>query len=308
MSRIISKVICLLLLALMVISAAACSSTESATGTITDDMGRQVQLKASPQRIVSHVPGITEMLFALGLDDKIVGVSEYCDYPEAAKSKPKVGGYFTPNIETIVALNPDLVLTDSYVPELMTRLEGLGIPFVVINPKDINGILRDIELLGNITGSQERATEINNDLKERVDAVRLKVLLSSYYGPSVFYVFDATDTTKPWTAGPGSFVDSLITMAGGLNVAAQAQGPWIQFNMEELVASNPEIILLDSIMGTAVMSPEELKMLPGWQDLPAAKEDHIYIINGDLVNRAGPRIVQGLENIAKAIHPELFEH
>ena len=302
-----SKVIYLLLLVLMVISlTAACTSTESTPNVITDDMGRQVELEALPQRIVSHVPSITETLFALGLDDKIVGVSDYCDYPEEAKSKPKVGGYFDPNIETIVSLNPDLVLTDGHVPEL-TRIEGLGIPLIVIDPKDMDGVLRDIELLGNITGSQTKAAEINSDLKNRMYAVWEKVIPLSYL-PRVFYVFDATEPTKPWTAGPGSFVDSLIEMAGGWNVAAQAQGPWIQFNIEELVDSDPEIILLDSIMGTAVMSQEELKALPGWQDLTAVKENRVYVINGDLVNRTGPRIVEGLESIARAIHPELFEH
>ena len=299
-----SRVICLLLLALMIVSA-ACSSTESTPGTVTDDMGRQVRLKSEPQRIISHVPSITETLFALGLGDKIVGDSDYCDYPEAAKTVPKIGGYFTPNIEAIVALNPDLVLTDGYVPDLITKLDSLGIPLAVIDPKDINGILRDIELLGNVTGSQKEATELTSDMKKRIGAVVDAV--SSASRPSVFYVFDATDTTKPWTAGPGSFVDALINLGGGNNVAASASDPWIQFNMEELVDADPEILLVDSHMGTAVISPEELKELPGWQNLTAVKENRIYTIDGDLVNRSGPRIVQGLEDIAKILHPELFQ-
>ena len=300
-----SKVMCLLLLAIMLVSAAACSSTESTPGTVTDDMGRQVRLKSEPQRIISHVPSITETLFALGLGDKIVGDSDYCDYPEAAKTVPKIGGYFTPNIEAIVALNPDLVLTDGYVPDLITKLDSLGIPLAVIDPKDINGILRDIELLGNVTGSQKEATELTSDMKKRIGAVVDAV--SSASRPSVFYVFDATDTTKPWTAGPGSFVDALISLGGGNNVAASASDPWIQFNMEELVDADPEILLVDSHMGTAVISPEELKELPGWQNLTAVKENRIYTIDGDLVNRSGPRIVQGLEDIAKILHPELFQ-
>jgi len=301
-----SKVMCLLLLAIMLVSAAACSSTESTPGTVTDDMGRQVRLKSEPQRIISHVPSITETLFALGLGDKIVGDSDYCDYPEAAKTVPKIGGYFTPNIEAIVALNPDLVLTDGYVPELITKLDSLGIPLAVIDPKDINGILRDIELLGNVTGSQKEATELTGDMKKRIDAVSWKVVPLSYR-PSVFYVFDATDTTKPWTAGPGSFVDALISLGGGENIAAISSDAWIQFNMEELVDADPEILLVDSHMGTAVISPEELKKLPGWQNLTAVKEKRIYTIDGDLVNRSGPRIVQGLEDIAKILHPELFQ-
>ena len=294
-----------LLFIIIIAAATACVGTQSAPGTITDDSGREIQLNSAPARIVSHVPSITETLFALGLGDKIVGDSDYCDYPEAAKTKPKIGGYFTPNIEEIVALKPDIVLTDGYVPELITKLDSLGIPIAVIAPKDINGILRNIELLGNVTGSQKEATELTSDMKKRIDAVVDAV--SNASRPSVFYVFDATDTTKPWTAGPGSFVDALINMGGGTNVAAIASDPWIQFNMEELVDADPEILLVDSHMGTAVISPEELKKLPGWQNLTAVKENRIYTINGDLVNRAGPRIVQGLEDIAKILHPELFQ-
>jgi iron complex transport system substrate-binding protein len=295
----------LVLSILLVATTIACTGTTSAPATITDDWGREIHLETVPQRIVSHVPSITETLFALGLGDKIVGDSEYCDYPEAAKTKPKIGGYFTPNLEEIVALKPDIVLTDGYVPELITKLDSLGIPLAVIDPKDINGILRNIELMGNVTGSQKEATELTSDMKKRIDAVVDAV--SSASRPSVFYVFDATDTTKPWTAGPGSFVDALISLAGGENVAASASGPWIEFNMEQLINSNPDIILVDSSHGTAAISPAQLKELPGWQNLTAVKENRIYTIDGDLVNRSGPRIVQGLEEMAKILHPELFQ-
>jgi iron complex transport system substrate-binding protein len=300
---------CLALLFIIVIAAAtACAGSQSGQGTITitDDAGRQVHLNSTPTRIISHVPSITETIFALGLGDKLVADDDYSDYPEAAKTKPKIGGYFTPNIEEIVAMKPDLVLTDGEVPDLITKLDSLGIPVAVIDPKDINSVLTDIELLGNITGSQKEAQEITSDMKNRIDAVMFKVVPLSYR-PSVFYVFDATDPTKPWTAGPGSFVDSLISMAGGTNVAASASGPWIQFNMEELVNSNPDIILVDASHGTAAISPAQLKDLPGWQDLTAVKENHVYTIDGDLVNRSGPRIVQGLEEIAKILHPGLFK-
>jgi iron complex transport system substrate-binding protein len=295
----------LALILIMVIAAAtACAGTRLGPGTITDDSGREVHLNSAPTRIVSHVPSITETLFALGLGDELVADSDYCDYPEAAKTKPKIGGYFTPNIEEIVAMKPDLVLTDGYVPELVTKLDSLGIPIAVINPKDIDSVLTDIELLGNVTGGQKEAKELTDDMKKRIDAVINTV--NSASRPSVFYVFDAEDTTKPWTAGPGSFVDALISLAGGQNVAASASDPWIQFNMEELVNSNPDIILVDSHMGTAVISPEELRELPGWQDMTAVKEKWIYTIDGDLVNRSGPRIIEGLEEMVEILHPDLF--
>ena len=299
------KGIYFLILSILLLAATiACTDTTSAPATIIDDWGTEIHLEGVPQRIVSHVPSITETLFALGLGERIVGVSDHCDYPEEAKSKPKVGGYYFPNIETIVSLDPDLVLTDGYAADI-AKLEGLGIPFAVVQPKDINDILKDIELLGNITGEQKKASELINDMKSRVAAVT--AMVSGAAHPKVFYVYDATDPTKPWTAGPGSFADELIQIAGGENIAAHAQDAYFQLNIEELVNSNPDIILVDSMMGTAMTSPSEIKTLPGWQGMTAVKENQIFTINGDLVNRSGPRIVEGLEDMARILHPELFK-
>lgn len=291
----------LLLLLAVIVAVTACA--QSAPGTITDDQGREVRLESIPVRLVSHVPSITETLFALGLGDKVVGVSEHSNYPEEALGKPKVGGYFTPSIEKIVALDPDLVLTDGHADDI-AQLEGLGIPFIVLQPKNIDGLLSNIELLGEVTGSQKKASELISDIERRINDVVSAVNDASR--PRVFYVFDATDPTKPWTAGPGSFIDDLIRLAGGENVAAQSMGPWIQFSMEELVSSDPEIIIVDSMMGTAVISPDEIRKLATWQKITAVEEDRIGLIDGDLVNRPGPRIVQGLEAIARIIHPDLF--
>jgi len=298
-----TALISVLLICALAVIAAVVACNDAAPGTITDDDGREVYLESMPQRIVSHVPSITEILFALDLGDKVVGVSDYCNYPEEATEKPKVGGYYTPSIEKIVELDPDLVLTDGHVADI-AQLEGLGIPFIVLQPKDIDGLMSNIELLGEITGRQQKASELISDLEERIDAVA--AIVENAPRPRVFHVYDATDPTKPWTAGPGSFVDALISLAGGENVAAQAQGPWIQFSMEELVNSDPEIIVVDAMMGTAVISPEEIKRITTWQGITAVKEDRIGVVDGDLVSRPGPRIVQGLEEMAKIIHPELF--
>ena len=173
-----------------------------------------------------------------------------------------------------------------------------------MQPKDLDGVLSNIELLGNITGSQQKASELISDLEERIDAVIATV--EDAPRPRVFYVYDATDLTKPWTAGPGSFIDALISLAGGENVAAQAHGPWIQFSMEELVDSDPEIIVVDAMMGTAVISPSELKNIAAWQGIIAVREARIGVVDGDLASRPGLRIVEGLEEMARIIHPELF--
>ena len=272
-------------------------------GTYTDDMGREVSIDKVPQRIVSHVPSITETLFALGLGDRVVGVSDYCDYPEEAKLKPSIGNYFNPSLEPIVALEPDLVLTDGH-SESIKGLEALGIAFFVIDPKDIDGILEDIELLGKITGVQKKARALVSEINGRFAQIASQV--EGAPRVRVFYVFDATDLNNPWTAGPGSFVDALITMAGGENIAAQAPGAWVQFSVEQLVSSDPEIIMIDTIHGTAIVSEEELRAHPAWREITAVKQRRIYTVDGDLVNRSGPRIVEGLEEIAKIIHPELF--
>ena len=290
------------LLSLSVSMVAGCQP-QFQPGTYTDDMGRAVAIDQVPQRLVSHVPGITETLFALGLGEKVVGVSDYCDYPEAAGLKPSVGDYFNPSIENIVALDPDLVLTDGH-SENIKGLESLGITFFVIDPQGIDGILGDIELLGKITGTEKRAEELIKDMQDSISQVI--ALMEDTPKVKVFYIIDATDLTLPWTVGPGSFADALITMAGGEN-AAKAQGAWVQFSLEEVISSDPEIIILPAKHGTAFTSPETLKAHPAWRGITAVRQDRIYTIDGDLVDRPGPRIVQGLKEMAKIIHPELFK-
>ncbi len=169
-------------------------------GTYTDDMGREVSIDQVPQRIVSHVPPITEILFALDLDEKIVGVSDFCDYPEEAKTKPSVGNYYDPSIESIVALNPDLVLTDGH-SEGIKQLDNLGIDYLVIDPKDINGIFRDIELLGKVIGVEKRAEKLVNDMK----IIVMKDLNGSWYlvHPTLLEVGAIGDTISATAATLG---------------------------------------------------------------------------------------------------------
>jgi iron complex transport system substrate-binding protein len=270
--------------------------------TYTDDMGQEITIAKIPQRIVSHVPAITEILFALGLEERVVGVSDYCDYPEEAKLKPSVGNYYNPSIEDIVALDPDLVLTDGH-SDSIKGLDNLGITSIVIDPKDIDGILKDIELLGKFTGTEKEAKKLIENMQQ--DMANILARVEGTPKISVVYIFDATDPNNPWAAGPGSFADSLINMAGGQNIAAQAQGAWIQLSIEEIVRSDPRVILIDAGMGTAVISKETLKEHPIWRGMTAVKQDTIYTVDSDLVNRPGPRIVQGMEGIAEIIHPEL---
>lgn len=292
-----------IILSLLVAVGSGCNQ-EFEPGTYTDDMGRQVSIDAIPGRIVSHVPSITEILFALGLGEKVVGVSEYCDFPEEAMSKPSVGNYFNPSIEKIVALEPDLVLTDGHI-ESIKQLDNLGITYMIIEPRDVDGIFKDIELLGRVTGVEGRAGELIKNMEGEISRIVNQV--EGAPTVRVIYVLDVTDLSNPWTAGPGSFVDFFIAMAGGENIASEAPAPWVQFSIEEVVSSDPEVIILTSKHGTTFTSPEALKGHSAWQATTAVKRGRICIIDGDLIDRAGPRIVQGLEEIARIIHPELFD-
>ncbi len=296
--------ICIVLLSLFVSMVAGCRS-QFQPGTYTDDMGRAVAIDQAPQRIVSFGPSITEILFALSLEEKVVGVSNYCDYPEAATLKPKIGDAFNPSLERIVELEPDLVLTVKQ-EQLNRELDALGIKFMVLDPEDIDGIWGDIELVGEITGTEKKAEELIEDMQDSISQVI--ALMEDAPEVRVFFIIDATDLTLPWTAGTGSFIDALITMAGGENIAAKAQGAWVQFSLEQIVSADPEIIVIQTMTGgIPTVSKEGLEEHPVWGEMSAVKQGNICFINGDLVSRPGPRIVQGLEEMAKIIHPGLFE-
>jgi iron complex transport system substrate-binding protein len=294
------KRLALILVVLALMLAPACTS-ESATGpgTITDDLGRTVYIEETPQRIVSLAPSITETLFALDLGDKVVGVTEHCDYPPEALAKPRVGGYFTTSLELIIAQNPDIVFSDGHDP-VNARLEGL-VPVVVLQPQDITGIYHDIALVGKIMG-KKKAEELTAEMKAKIASIESKTASVSEK-PTVFYEIDGSDPSKPWTVGPGSFIDTLITLAGGENMVTVSQA-YLQISLEEVVDADPDIIILGDYPW---VSPEDVMNRSGaWQELTAVKNGAVYPINVDLVSRPGPRIADGLEELAKIIHPELF--
>jgi len=274
-------------------------------GTYTDDMGRQVDISEIPERIVSFGPNITEILFALGLDEEVVGVSDFCDYPEAAKDKPKVGNAFTPSVETVVGLEPDLVLTIEH-EQLNAELDTLGLKFIVLDPEDIDGVLENIELVGEVTGKAREAEELGQEMLDRITSVRTEAEDAAEV--SVFFIVDATDPSNPWTAGADSFIGDIIDIVGGENVAGEITGDWVQMSIEQIVASDPDIIIVQTMMGgVPTVSKETLEAHPVWGEMTAVKQGNIAFINGDLVSRPGPRIVDGVEEMAKIVHPELFE-
>lgn len=298
---ILVKRTCLLLLLIVAIAVVA-ACVQPAPGTITDDLGRTVNIEKIPDRIISLAPSITEILFALGLGYKVVGVTDYCDYPELAKVKPKVGAPFPGfSIETIVDLDPDLVL--SIAGTVVEQLENLGLTVAVLQPQDLDGIYKDIELVGKLDGKEKKAAKLIAEMRERVNTVVAKT--EGAEKPSVFYEVDGTDPTRPWTTGNNTFQNELISLAGGRNIAAGKAG-WFQMSQEKILDLEPEIILLEDYQYG--VTPEDVSSRPGWGNIPAVENDRIYpILDPNLTCRAGPRIVDGLELLAKLIHPELFQ-
>lgn len=265
---------------------------------IIDDLGRTVIIEETPRRVISLAPSIAESLFALGLGEKVVGVTEHCDYPPQALDKPKVGSYFSTSLEVIIALNPDIVFSDGHDP-VCDQLERL-VPLVVLQPQDILGIYHDISLVGRIMDRQAEAERLIDEMQSRIALIVSET--AAVGKPTVFYEIDATDPQKPWTTGKGSFIDDLITLAGGRNMVEEEEA-YLQISLEVLVDADPDIIILGDYPW---VSPEAVKERPGWGGLSAVKNEKIYPIDVDLVSRPGPRIVDGLEEMAKIIHPELF--
>ena len=282
----------------------ACAATPAAVAeafplVVTDDLGREVRIERPPARIVSIAPSNTEVLYALGLVDRVVGVDSYSNYPPEATEKPQVGDYIAPDLERIVAAEPDLILaTAAHRETVLPELERLGLPAVVIEPLNLDEVFASIELVGDITGESDRAQDVVCSLQTRVDAVAAAVAGA----PPTRIFFELSPDL--FTAGPGSFVDDLITRAGGTNIAADAGEMWPQLSAEAVVSADPEVILLAD--HEAGITPEQVAARPGWQGISAVEQDRIVSIVSDLVARPGPRVVDGLEAIAAALHPDRF--
>jgi len=300
-----------LLVTFLITLLAACAPQAPATQapadlTFTDGLGREVTLNEFPQRIVSLAPSNTEILFAIGAGDQVVGRDELSDFPEEAKAVTNIGSTFDAlNTELIVSLNPDLVLAaEINTPEQVKQLEDLGLTvYYLKNLTTLEEMYGNLELLAQMTGHQEETAALVESLKARVAAVDEKIApLSSRF--SVFYELDATDPSKPFTAGKGTFITQLIERAGGYNIAGDLEG-YPQLSLEQVVAADPAFIILGN--ARYGITPESIAQRPGWENLSAVKNGQIFPFNDDLVSRPGPRLVDALEELAKLLRPELFE-
>jgi len=273
----------------------------------TDGLERTIELAEPASAIVTLVPSVLESLFAIGAGDQVVGREEYSTYPEEALEISSVGSLWggLPT-EAIVALEPDLVIAPQIIsPEQVSALEDLGLTvFWQANPVDFEGLYANLTELAELTGHQAEAEELIDSLSERVNAV-MEIISTIEERPTVFYELDATDPENPFTVGAGTFIDTIITMAGGANIGAVLEGDYAMISSEEVIIQNPEIILLaDAPYG---ITPESIADRPGWDVISAVQNDQVYPFDPFLVSVPGPRTVDGLEAMAALLHPELFE-
>ncbi|MDD2553729.1 MAG: ABC transporter substrate-binding protein [Desulfotomaculaceae bacterium] len=285
------------------------STTKTVNGTcfpmqITDDLGRVVTIEEAPRRIVSLAPAITEILFALGLGDKVVGVTTYCDYPAEAETKQKVGGFSTPSAELVVSAEPDLVLATPINANYVPQLENAGLTVVAVESLNLTEVLDNIRLVGKVTGASKAADSLTADMQQRIDSITAKLSgLVNEQKPAVYFEIFPDPLT---TGGAKSFVHSLITEAGGKNIAGDVEQDWVNLSPEMVLARDPQVAILCH-HGSSLQTVDEFKTRPGWEQVSAIKNNRIGLISDEnTVVRTGPRVVEGFEFMAKLIHPDLI--
>ncbi len=303
-SRLFVAIVVIGLLALAGCSQASSQQTPSSV-TYTDDIGRTVQIQGIPQRIISLSPSNTEMVYALGLQDKLVGVTSYDNYPPDVKNKTVVSDYNTTDMEKIVNAKPDLVLGDSIQKnDTIPALEKLGINVYTMTPDNADMIFNDLKVLGQITGKTKEAGDLVSNLKSRVQAVADKTTkLTDLQKPRVLFV---TWHDPIWTAGSETMIQYLINQAGGSNIASDLKG-YVTITLETAIQRNPQVIIVMSSMGTQNTSLDFIKSNDQFKSTDALKNGQVYEIDADIFGRTTPRIVDGLETLAKLVHPELFK-
>jgi iron complex transport system substrate-binding protein len=283
-------------------ASAAISPSSSAAAsvfpvTLTDDDGVTVTLKAPPRRIVTFAPANTEILFALGLGDRVVGVSgRYDDYPPAARGIEEVGGStgVEPNLEKVVSLRPDLLLATSGGDEWKRRLRQLGITVFSIDATSFDDVLHDIRTVGRLTGADQPAAALTANMAAEAAEVKARV------GSPVSCFYEVYYQPPVYTVGPGSFVFSLLELAGCDPVTANLRTQYPQVSVEAIVKADPAVYLVDSLSAPSVAA---VGKRPGYDALSAVRDHRVVIIDSDLVTRPGPRVVEGLRELADALHP-----
>jgi iron complex transport system substrate-binding protein len=263
-----------------------------------DVRGKRVTLPAPPRRIVSLTPGNTEILFALGLKGRIVGVTEYCDYPAEARALPKVGDVNI-SLEKVIALKPDLIVASAsgnrMALERMERMQGSPLPLFVVDPQNLSELYAAIRSLGQITGQQRQADQLVRSMQERVQRVQQRASRAKTK-PRVLFVIQEQPL---WVVGSGNFMDEIVALAGGQNVTRDAGKGFFAYSLEKVVVRRPEVIIAGRETGLSIRDKAV------WRQMPAVRNNAIYTL-GPEAARPGPRLVNALEQLASLLHPALF--
>lgn len=265
--------------------------------TVTDDAGRKVTISTRPERIVSLAPANTEIVAALGGLDRLVGVTTYCDYPAEVADIAKVGDFIQPNLEAIAAARPDLVLVTTGVQaEIISQLEELGAVVVAIDPQSLNDVFDSIATVGAVIGEPQAAAETVDSMRVQLDDIGERV----ENAPVRCFIEIAQDPL--FTAGSGTLLNDLIEHAGGENVVTEAG--YVAYSVEQLVKADPEVYLATR---GSMSSPDDIQGRPGYASLAAVSAGRVYVLDDNLVSRPGPRVVEGVRQIAEALHPDVFK-
>ena len=303
---------CFLMLVVVLLLApvlAGCTKEKApqATGEITlvDLMDREVLINGEVERIISLSPSNTEIVFALGLGDKVVGVTDYCNYPPEAADKDKVGGFDDPNIEVILTLEPDLVLAGSLHEEVVARLEERDIPVLVMEPQTVNQVFEAVRLVGAAAGVKETAETVVSEIEQQINSVREK--LAALKDDEKVTVYYELWYDPPMSIGNRTFIHEVITAAGGKNIFADVEDNYPTVSPEAVAEKNPRVILYPDDHGTAEMVSDQYYARQGWAEIAALKDKRIYGVNSDLFNRPGPRVGRAIQEAAALFYPELFD-
>jgi len=280
-------------------TAASSSPAATAAGpiTVTDDSGIEVTLDAPAEAIVSLAPANTEIAFAIGAGEQMAAGTSYDDYPEEAKALPKIGDFANPNVEKIASFNPDLVLAAAGLQDkVLTELKELGVQVYVVDPKTYDGTIATIGNIGKLTGAENGAAMVVEEMTAAKEEVQAAV--GDLPAATTFLEI----YSKPlMTAGTGTFIDDMITIAGGENIGAQAGSGFPSFSTEVLVKDDPQVYIADS---GSMSEPGEIEKRAGFADLTAVKEGNVYVIEDSIIARPGPRLAEGLRQLVTMIHPE----
>ena len=273
-------------------------------GQVTDQVGRILEVPDNPARVIALAPSITEIIYDLGQEERLVGVTQYSTYPPEAESLPRVGSYVRLDIEKIVALKPDLCFAtkDGNPKHIVDKIVSLGIPVYVINPRNLQQIMDTITRLGSLLHSEQAAAGLVSDMAKRIGQVQAHVKKGGHR-PRVFFQIDAEPL---FSAGTDTFIHELIELAGGINTTA-GEVSYPRYSWEDIIGLQPDIVLISSMAGG--LAPEYLlNSWKKWNLLSAVKNDRIFVVDAELFDRPTPRLIDGLELIAAIIHPELFNN